>query len=122
MKVLIIDDEEDIRSIASMSLGILGGVDVVEADGGEDGIAKAASEHPDAILLDMMMPGLDGPATLAKLKENPATKSIPVIFLTARAQSSEVEKLKALGASGVLPKPFDPTTLASQVKAILGVQ
>jgi len=122
MKVLIIDDEEDIRSIASMSLGILGGVDVVEADGGEDGIAKAASEHPDAILLDMMMPGLDGPATLVKLKENPATKSIPVIFLTARAQSSEVEKLKALGASGVLPKPFDPTTLASQVKAILGVQ
>jgi two-component system OmpR family response regulator len=122
MKVLIIDDEEDIRSIASMSLGILGGIDVVEADGGEDGISKAASENPDAILLDMMMPGLDGPSTLAKLRENAATKNIPVIFLTARAMTSEVEKLKQMGATGILTKPFDPTTLASQVKAILGVQ
>lgn len=122
MKVLIIDDEEDIRSIAAMSLGILGGIDVVEADGGEDGISKAASENPDAILLDMMMPGLDGPSTLAKLRENAATKNIPVIFLTARAMSSEMDKLKAMGATGVLSKPFDPTTLATQVKAILGVQ
>lgn len=122
MKVLIIDDEEDIRSIASMSLGILGGIDVVEADGGEDGISKAAELQPDAILLDMMMPVLDGPGTLAKLRENAATKHIPVIFLTARAMTSEVEKLKQMGATGILTKPFDPTTLASQVKAILGVQ
>ncbi len=122
MKVLIIDDEEDIRSIASMSLGILGGIDVVEAYGGEDGITKAATENPDAILLDMMMPGLDGPSTLAKLKENAATKNIPVIFLTARALTSDMEKLKHLGATGVLAKPFDPTTLACQIKAILGVQ
>jgi DNA-binding response OmpR family regulator len=122
MKVLIIDDEEDIRSIASMSLGILGGIDVVEADGGEDGISKAAVVNPDAILLDMMMPGLDGPATLAKLRENAATKNIPVIFLTARAMTSEMDKLKQMGATGVLTKPFDPTTLAAQVKAILGVQ
>lgn len=122
MKVLIIDDEEDIRSIASMSLGILGGIDVVEADGGEDGISKAAVENPDAILLDMMMPGLDGPSTLVKLRANEATKNIPVIFLTARAMNSEMEKLKQMGATGVLTKPFDPTTLASQVKAILGVQ
>ena len=122
MKVLIIDDEEDIRSIASMSLGILGGIDVVEADGGEDGISKAAEQQPDAILLDMMMPVLDGPGTLAKLCENAATKHIPVIFLTARAMTSEVEKLKQMGATGILTKPFDPTTLASQVKAILGVQ
>ncbi|MBX9573903.1 MAG: response regulator [Candidatus Obscuribacterales bacterium] len=122
MKVLIIDDEEDIRSIASMSLGILGGIDVVEADGGEEGISKAAELQPDAILLDMMMPVLDGPGTLAKLRENSATKHIPVIFLTARAMTSEVEKLKQMGATGILTKPFDPTTLASQVKAILGVQ
>lgn len=122
MKILIIDDEEDIRSIASMSLNILGGIDVVEADGGEDGISKAAAENPDAILLDMMMPGLDGPSTLVKLRENAATKNIPVIFLTARAMSAEMEKLKQMGATGVLTKPFDPTTLATQVKAILGVQ
>jgi two-component system, OmpR family, response regulator len=122
MKILIIDDEEDIRSIASMSLGILGGIDVVEADGGEDGISKAASEQPDGILLDMMMPGLDGPATLARLRENAATRAIPVIFLTARAMTSEMEKLKQMGATGVLTKPFDPTTLSAQVKSILGVQ
>jgi CheY-like chemotaxis protein len=122
MKILIIDDEEDIRSIASMSLGILGGIDVVEADCGEDGLVKAASENPDAILLDMMMPGLDGPATLQKLRENAATKGIPVIFLTARAMTSEMERLKQLGATGVLTKPFDPTTLSTQVKSILGVQ
>ena len=122
MKILIIDDEEDIRAIASMSLGILGGIDVVEAEGGEDGISKAASEKPDAILLDMMMPGLDGPATLAKLQENEKTKTIPVIFLTARAMTSEMERLKQLGAKGVITKPFDPTALTGQVKSILGVQ
>lgn len=122
MKVLIIDDEEDIRSIASMSLGILGGIDVIEAEGGEEGISKAASEGPDAILLDMMMPGMDGPSTLVKLRENAATKNIPVVFLTARAMSSEMEKLKQMGATGVLTKPFDPTQLANQLKQILGVQ
>ncbi len=122
MKVLIIDDEEDIRSIASMSLGILGGIDVVEADGGEEGISKAAELQPDAILLDMMMPVLDGPATLARLRDNPETKNIPVIFLTARAMTSEVERLKSMGATGILTKPFDPTTLALQVKQLLGVE
>lgn len=122
MKILIIDDEEDIRSIAAMSLNILGGVEVVEADGGADGIAKAQADRPDAILLDIMMPVMDGPATLVKLQENEQTKSIPVIFLTARAMTTEIERLKSMGATGVLTKPFDPTTLTSQVKAILGVQ
>lgn len=119
MKVLIIDDEEDIRQIAAMSLGILGGIEVIEAEGGGEGIAMAAKEQPDAILLDMMMPVLDGPATLAKLRETPETKAIPVIFLTARAMTSEVERLKKMGATGILTKPFDPTTLADQVRGIL---
>lgn len=121
MKILIIDDEEDIRQIAAMSLNILGGIDVVEAESGDDGIAVATTEKPDAILLDMMMPVLDGPATLAKLRDNPATKDIPVIFLTARAMTSEMDKLKKMGATGILTKPFDPTTLADQVRGILGV-
>jgi two-component system alkaline phosphatase synthesis response regulator PhoP len=119
MKVLIIDDEDDIRSVAALSLGILGGVDVVEAESGRDGIAKAALENPDVILLDMMMPEMDGMATLAELRATAATKSIPVIFLTARAMSSEVERLKQMGAKGILTKPFDPTALANQVRAIL---
>ncbi|HEY9786525.1 MAG TPA: response regulator [Candidatus Obscuribacterales bacterium] len=120
MKVLIIDDEEDTRQIASMSLSILGGVDVVEAESGADGINKAAEERPDVILLDCMMPIMDGEHTLAQLQQHEGTKDIPVIFLTAKAMSSEIERLKRLGAIGVLTKPFDPTVLASQVKALLG--
>jgi CheY-like chemotaxis protein len=119
MKVLIIDDEEDTRSIASMSLSILGGLDVLEAESGEDGINKAAAEQPDVILLDMMMPIMDGSQTLVALREHEGTKNIPVIFLTAKAMTSEIERLKRMGAIGVLTKPFDPTILASQVRAIL---
>lgn len=119
MKVLIIDDEEDTRSIASMSLSILGGVDVVEADSGAQGIARAEEEHPDVILLDMMMPVMDGSETLVKLRNNEGTKDIPVIFLTAKAMTSEIERLKQLGAVGVLTKPFDPTILAKQIRQIL---
>jgi len=102
-----------------LSLGILGGIEVVEAESGQDGINKAASEKPDVILLDMMMPEMDGPSTLIALRNNLDTNMIPVIFLTARAMTSEMEKLKLMGAKGILTKPFDPTALASQVKAIL---
>ncbi|HEY9681812.1 MAG TPA: response regulator [Oculatellaceae cyanobacterium] len=119
MKVLIIDDEEDTRSIASMSLSILGGVDVVEAEGGLEGIAKAEQDRPDVILLDMMMPGMDGSQTLQELLKNPKTADIPVIFLTAKAMTSEIERLTRMGAIAVLTKPFDPTTLAGQVEKIL---
>ena len=119
MKVLIIDDEEDTREIAKMSLSLLGGLDVVEAESGKDGIEVASHSRPDVILLDMMMPIMDGPSTLEALRTNEATKDIPVIFLTAKAMTTEIEKLKRMGATGVLTKPFDPTTLASQVQAIL---
>ena len=119
MKVLIIDDEEDTRSIASMSLSILGGVDVMEAEGGLEGIAKAEQDRPDAILLDMMMPVMDGIATLGELQKNPRTNDIPVIFLTAKAMSTEIDRLIRMGAIAVLTKPFDPTTLANQVENIL---
>jgi CheY-like chemotaxis protein len=119
LKVLIIDDEEDTRSIASMSLSILGGVDVVEAEGGLEGIAKAEQDRPDVILLDMMMPVMDGSQTLQELLKNPRTADIPVIFLTAKAMTSEIERLTRMGAIAVLTKPFDPTTLAAQVEKIL---
>jgi len=119
MRVLIIDDEEDTREIAKMSLSILGGLDVIDAENGKEGIEVASRERPDVILLDMMMPIMDGPSTLEALRSNEVTKDIPVIFLTAKAMTSEIEKLKRMGARGVLTKPFDPTTLASQVQAIL---
>jgi CheY-like chemotaxis protein len=120
MKVLIIDDEEDTRKIASMSLSILGGLEVIEAESGEEGIAKAELEKPDVILLDMMMPVMNGENTLNQLQQSPASEKIPVIFLTAKAMNSEIERLKRMGAAGVLTKPFDPTLLADQVRAILG--
>lgn len=119
MRVLIIDDEEDTREIAKMSLSILGGLDVIDAENGKEGIEVASRERPDVILLDMMMPIMDGPSTLEALRNNEVTKDIPVIFLTAKAMTSEIEKLKRMGARGVLTKPFDPTTLATQVQAIL---
>lgn len=119
MKVLLIDDEDDIRTIARLSLGRIGGLDVVTVPTGAQGVATAAAERPDVILLDVMMPSMDGPTTLAALKESADTAGIPVVFLTAKAMSSEIERLKSLGARGVVVKPFDPLTLADQVRALL---
>jgi two-component system, OmpR family, response regulator len=119
MKVLVIDDEPDIRKIAKLSLTRVGGMQVVEASGGPDGVRLAEAERPDAILLDVMMPGMDGPATLAMLKAGEATSKIPVVFLTAKAMTSELERLKALGAVAVLTKPFDPMTLPKELQAAL---
>jgi CheY-like chemotaxis protein len=121
LKVLIIDDEGDIRRIARLGLSRVGKMDVVDAESGTEGVRKAQEERPDAILLDVMMPGLDGPSTLAALRANPATASIPVVFLTAKAMTSEVDRLRDLGARGVLTKPFDPMTLARDLRAVLGV-
>jgi CheY-like chemotaxis protein len=119
MKVLIIDDDDDIRLIARVSLGKVGGMQVVDASGGADGIRKAQDERPDVILLDMMMPTMDGSETLNAIRANPATATTPVIFLSCKAQGSEVERMMALGAVGVLLKPFDPRTLSDDVRALL---
>ncbi len=121
MKVLVIDDEPDIRRIARLGLTKVGKMDVVEASNGTEGLARAKAERPDAILLDVMMPGLDGPSTLARLREDPDTASVPVVFLTAKAIAAEVDRLRALGAAGVLTKPFDPMTLARELRAALGM-
>ena len=117
MKILIVDDEGDIRRIARLGLSRLGGCDVVEAGGGREALEQARATQPDVILLDVMMPGQDGPATLAALRADAGTCAIPVLFLTAKAMPSEVARLTALGAAGVLTKPFDPRTLADEVRA-----
>jgi two-component system, OmpR family, response regulator len=119
MKVLIIDDEADIRRVARLSLARIGGMDVSDAASGMEGTEKAAAEQPDAILLDVMMPGLDGPATLHALRADPRTAGIPVVFLTAKAMPDEVARLLAMGVRGVLNKPFDPMTLPAQLRAAL---
>lgn len=119
MKVLVVDDEEDVRYVARMSLGRVGNMTVIEASSGEEAIARARSERPDLILLDMMMPGMNGANTLAALREDEETRAIPVVFLTARASAEEIARLKQLGARGVVLKPFDPMTLASDITALL---
>ena len=119
LHVLLVDDENDIREVAALSLRAIGGCRVSSASNGPDGIAIARAEHPDAILLDVMMPDLDGPATLQRLQADPQTQAIPVIFLTAKAQSADHRGFSRLGVAGTLIKPFDPMALTEQIQAIL---
>jgi len=117
--ILLVDDEDDIREVAALSLEAVGGWRVSSACDGASGVVMARAERPDAILLDVMMPGLDGPATVARLREDPLTRDIPVILLTAKAQTSDRRRFAALGVAGTLTKPFDPMTLTDQKAAIL---
>jgi DNA-binding response OmpR family regulator len=121
MKILIIDDDPDIRSIARLSLSRVGGMEVIEAGSGAEGVRKAQDEKPDVILLDMMMPTMDGLQTLAALRARPATASTPVIFLTAKAVGDQIERTP-LRAAGVLIKPFDPRTLSQDVRTLVNRQ
>ena len=120
MKILVIDDEADIRSVSRMSLERVGGWTVLLAESGERGLELAESEQPDAILLDVMMPDMDGAATIQRLKESPATRQIPVCFLTAKVQASDRERYRRLGGEGLISKPFNPMTLPEEVGSILG--
>jgi len=117
--ILVIDDEDHIREVVALSLQEVGGWRVSSATGGETGVAMARAERPDAILLDVMMPDIDGPATLARLREDRQTRTIPVIFLTAKAQSAEHRGYARLGVVGSLTKPFDPMTLSDRIGAML---
>ena len=118
-RALLVDDDADIRAIARLSLERIGGWDVVEADGGDAALAAAAHHGPfDAVLLDVMMPGLDGPATLAALRAAGLPRGVPVIFLTAKAQPAERARLLGLGAAGAIAKPFDPATLPDQLQRV----
>ena len=121
-RVLIIDDEDDIREVAQVSLELVGGWEVLTASSGTEGIQRAQAEQPDAILLDVMMPGLDGPTTFERLQADPSTRGIPVLLLTAKVQSAERARFDSLGVQGVLSKPFDPMKLASDVAEALGWQ
>jgi CheY-like chemotaxis protein len=119
-RILLIDDEADLREVAQLSLEMVGGWQVIEGSSGSEGLAKAEKEQPDAILLDLMMPDMDGFTTFKRLQANNATKQIPVIFLTAKVNPDERSQLAQLGVSGVIAKPFDPMSLAQQVADTLG--
>ena len=119
-RILIIDDEDDIRQVAALSLETVAGWDVVLAKSGSQGIDVASQEQPDAILLDVMMPEMDGPTTFQKLQATPLTAKIPVLLLTAKVQGSDQRRFAGLGVSGILFKPFDPLLLSRQVADALG--
>ena len=119
-RILIIDDEDDIREVAALSLESVAGWQVVVASSGAQGLARAVEHRPDAILLDVMMPGMDGPTTFRELRRNPATAKIPVLLLTAKVQSTDQRRFADLGVDAVLFKPFDPMTLSQQISSALG--
>ncbi len=119
LKALYIDDDEDIGTIAVMCLKLNDAFEARHASNGSDGLKIAIDWEPDVILLDVMMPIMDGPSTYKHLKDNPATSGIPVIFVTARTQRNELEHLSRLGALGTIAKPFEPVTLADDVADLL---
>ena len=119
-RILFIDDEDDIKTLAQFCLELEANWEMIGASNGQEGIEIAQKEKPDAILLDAMMPDLDGIETLAKLRANPETKDIPTIFITAKAQASDRRRFYSAGAKGVINKPFDSLTLASQISGFLG--
>ena len=118
--LLLIDDDDDIREVAQLSLEVGTDWTILCAASGSEGIELARTARPDAILLDVMMPVLDGPATLARLREDARTRDIPVVFLTAKARATERDRLADLNVAGVLAKPFDPLGLPDQLRYALG--
>jgi CheY-like chemotaxis protein len=120
LRILHVDDEPDIREVVEISLGLDPGFSTRSCSSGEEALVAAVDWQPDIILCDVMMPVMDGPATLMRLRENALTAGIPVIFMTARAQTRELDGFRSLGALGVIPKPFDPMTLAASIRSYVG--
>ena len=118
-RILIVDDEQDIREATQICLEVLGEWEVMTASSGKEGLIKAAAEQPDVILLDVMMPDMDGLTTLQKLQANPVTQNIPVILLTAKAQPAEKRRFTQLKVAAVITKPYDPFTLNDQLTQAL---
>jgi CheY-like chemotaxis protein len=117
-RILYVDDEPDIREVTRIALEVVGGFEVETCESGEAALLKAQDCRPDLILLDVMMPGMDGPETLKALRAIAALARVPVVFFTAKAQRSEIAELLALGAIDVLGKPFDPMTIGQALNAI----
>ncbi|MDA0949001.1 MAG: response regulator [Planctomycetota bacterium] len=118
-RILIVDDDADLRRLLTLSLERIGGMSALALDGGEGLLKEAATGRWDAVLLDVMMPGLDGPACLAQLRQDPRTDELPVIFLTAKGDAAELRRLQELSGRPSMRKPFDPMTLADELRAIL---
>lgn len=118
-KILYVEDEPDIQTIAKMSLEVIGGFDVCLCSSGFEALEKALTYRPDLILLDVMMPGMDGPETLAQLRLIPELAEIPAVFMTAKVNANEVNRYYSFGAKAVIAKPFEPLKLPIQIREVL---
>ena len=117
-RILYVEDEPDIQTVALMALETVGGFTVKACSSGQEAIDAAEAFEPDLVILDVMMPGMDGPATMEALRKLPAVADVHIVFMTAKVQSHEVERYLGMGAVDVIAKPFDPMTLAGKVQAI----
>jgi two-component system OmpR family response regulator len=117
-RILFVEDDPDIQTVAKMALEALGGFIVLACSSGAEALAEVDGFAPDLVLLDVMMPGMDGPTTLIALRALPAAQAVPVIFMTAKVQAQEVSRYRSLGAEGVIAKPFDPMALSDRVRSI----
>jgi two-component system, OmpR family, response regulator len=116
--VLYVDDEPDIREIVQLALGLVESLDVHVCESGERALRVLPDITPDLVLLDVMMPGTDGPTTLQRMRADPRFANIPVVFVTAKAMPAEVARFRELGAAAVIAKPFDPMQFGQQIVAI----
>ncbi|MFT6145863.1 MAG: CheY-like chemotaxis protein [Myxococcota bacterium] len=119
VRVLIVDDDDDIRTIAALALRTVGKMTVSMARSASDAIEMLQVQQPDLLLLDVMMPGMDGASLFESLQQQPHLAHIPVVFMTARVHGGEIERYLAMGAAGFVAKPFDPMTLAERLRSIL---
>ena len=119
---MYVDDDDDIREIVELSLGLDGSMRVSSSAGGEQALADMRAQCPDLVVLDVMMPGMDGPSMLKRMRDDPLLRHIPVIFMTAKASPQEASRFDDLSAIGVIAKPFDPMGLSAQVRALWEAQ
>jgi CheY-like chemotaxis protein len=119
-RILVIDNEPYIQEVTQISLETVASWEVLTAGSGKEGLVIAEREQPDAILLDVMMPDMDGPTTFKQLQNNPLTRQIPVILLTAKVQDSDRRRYQEMGMTATIAKPFDPLQLAGQISEVLG--
>ena len=117
-KLAYVEDEADIRTIAQMALQMMGGYEVALYASGEEALQQLPQDIPQLLLMDVMMPGQNGPGVLEAMRQIPALQHVPVIFMTAKAQQGEIDYYKSLGAIGVITKPFDPMQLAHEVAGL----
>lgn len=117
-RILYVEDEPDIQAVARIALETVGGFILQVCNSGEQALNAAVEFAPDLLLLDVMMPGMDGPSTLRELRKLPGLANTPAVFMTAKVQPQEIEQFKSFGALDVIPKPFDPMALSEQIIAV----